>query len=136
VFKINPFGFQDFCDLGEGTGTIVNEVFGCVVTKCNSLQHKVWPRHNFVVVIFLHGWQTFQGDTLFLVQVHSSWQPQYTNAFDIPSNKYWSFTRSMISWKCTDTAALSKFWWLVELWMSSDTLFSRICFHLLHHSPN
>lgn len=36
-------------------------------------------------------------------------------------------TRSIISWKCTDTRAISRFWWYVELWMSSDTLFRRSC---------
>jgi hypothetical protein len=36
-------------------------------------------------------------------------------------------TRSMISWKWTDTRALSRFLWLLELWMSSETLFSRSC---------
>ena len=34
---------------------------------------------------------------------------------------------STISWKCTLTRAMSRFRWLVELWMSSDTLFRRSC---------
>lgn len=36
-------------------------------------------------------------------------------------------TRSIISWKWTETPALSRFWWLVELWISSETLLSLIC---------
>jgi hypothetical protein len=38
-------------------------------------------------------------------------------------------TESTISWKWTETPALSKFWWLEELWISSETLFKRICKH-------
>lgn len=34
---------------------------------------------------------------------------------------------STISWKYTLTRAMSRFRWLVELWMSSDTLFRRSC---------
>ena len=34
---------------------------------------------------------------------------------------------STISWKHTLTRAMSRFRWLVELWMSSDTLFRRSC---------
>ena len=33
----------------------------------------------------------------------------------------------MISWKKTETLAVSRLRWLLELWMSSDTLFSRSC---------
>ena len=33
----------------------------------------------------------------------------------------------MISWKKTETLAVSRLRWLLELWMSSDTLLSRSC---------
>lgn len=36
-------------------------------------------------------------------------------------------TLSTISWKCTVTFAWARFLWLVELWMSSDTLLKRNC---------
>jgi len=31
-------------------------------------------------------------------------------------------TESMTFWKWTETRAKSRFWWLVELWISSETL--------------
>ena len=36
-------------------------------------------------------------------------------------------TLSMISTKCTETRAMGTPWWCVELWISSDTLFSLSC---------
>jgi len=52
----------------------------------------------------------------------------------------------MISMKWTDTRAMGTSWWCVELWISSDTLFSRNCagharietgaYHRSHVSPD
>ena len=36
-------------------------------------------------------------------------------------------TVSTISWKCTDTCAMSRLRWCSELWISSDTLLRRSC---------
>lgn len=57
MIKINTFGHQDFSDLREAAGPIINVVLWWIVAECNSHDNKIRAWHNLIIVIFLHSQQ-------------------------------------------------------------------------------